>query len=70
MVQSTRQVNVHDFIQDAACRAVPYGIYDLTHRRGHVHVGTSTETPQFPWTRCATGGIALDDGGTPAPGVC
>ena len=41
------QVNVHDFIQDAACRAVPYGIYDLTHRRGHVHVGTSTDTPQF-----------------------
>jgi len=45
--RAPHQVNVHDFIQDAACRAVPYGIYDLTHRRGHVHVGTSTETPQF-----------------------
>ena len=25
----------------------PYGLYDLTHNQGHVHVGTSGDTPQF-----------------------
>lgn len=41
------QVNVHDFPQDALGRAVPYGIYDLTHNQGHVYVGTSYDTPEF-----------------------
>ena len=40
-------VNVHDFLSDAAGRAVPYGIYDLTHNRGTVYVGTSGDTAQF-----------------------
>ncbi|MBI3969940.1 MAG: hypothetical protein HY332_01515 [Chloroflexi bacterium] len=26
---------------------VPYGIYDLTHHRGAVHVRTSADTPRF-----------------------
>jgi hypothetical protein len=45
--RTPREVNAHDFKQDAVCRAAPYGIYDPTHNRGHVHVGTSTDTPQF-----------------------
>jgi hypothetical protein len=40
-------VNVHDFPQDALGRAVPYGIYDVTHNRGTVYVGQSGDTPRF-----------------------
>ena len=40
-------VNVHDFPTDALGRAVPYGIYDLQHNRGHVYVGQSADTPEF-----------------------
>ena len=45
--RTPQEVNAHDFLQDAACRAAPYGLYDVTHNRGHVHVGTSSDTPQF-----------------------
>jgi hypothetical protein len=41
------EVNVYDFIADAECRATPYGIYDLSARRGHIHVGTSADTAAF-----------------------
>jgi hypothetical protein len=41
------EVNAHDFRQDARCRAVPYGLYDLGANRGHVAVGTSAATPAF-----------------------
>jgi len=40
-------VNAHDFPQDAAGRAVPYGIYDLIHNHGTVYVGSSGDTPQL-----------------------
>lgn len=45
--QEPAAVNTHDFPQDALGRAVPYGIYDLTHNRGWVYVGASADTPQF-----------------------
>jgi len=45
--QAAAAVNVHDFPQDALGRAVPYGIYDLTHNRGTVYVGQSADTPRF-----------------------
>jgi hypothetical protein len=45
--QEAEAVNVHDFLNDAAGRAVPYGIYDLTHNRGTVYVGSSADTAQF-----------------------
>lgn len=45
--QQAPQVNLHDFPQDAVGRAVPYGIYDLTHHQGYVYVGTSYDTPEF-----------------------
>jgi Rhodopirellula transposase DDE domain len=38
---------VHDFPQEALGKAVPYGIYDLTHNRGTVYVGSSADTPEF-----------------------
>ena len=45
--QTADAVNAHDFPQDAVGRAVPYGIYDLTHNRGTVFVGQSADTPRF-----------------------
>jgi hypothetical protein len=45
--QAATVVNAHDFRQDALGRAVPYGIYDLTHQRGTVYVGQSADTPRF-----------------------
>ena len=45
--QTAEAVNVHDFRQDAHGRAVPYGIYALTHNRGTVYVGQSADTPRF-----------------------
>ncbi len=45
--QAAEVVNAHDFRQDAVGRAVPYGIYELTHHRGTVYVGQSADTPRF-----------------------
>jgi hypothetical protein len=45
--QQPDYVNVHDFPQEALGKAVPYGIYDLTHNRGTVYVGSSADTPEF-----------------------
>lgn len=41
------EVNAHDFLSDALCRAVPFGLYDVLADHGHVIVGTSADTPQF-----------------------
>jgi len=41
------EVNEHDFRSLATCRAVPYGIYDVTKNIGHIFVGTSNDTPKF-----------------------
>jgi hypothetical protein len=48
--QEAEAVNVHDFPHDALLRAVPYGIYDVSHNRGSVYVGTSVDTPEFAVT--------------------
>ncbi len=45
--RSGTEVNAHDFLSDAQCRAVPYGLYDVVANRGHVVVGTSADTPAF-----------------------
>jgi hypothetical protein len=45
--RQAEMVNVHDFLHDAEGRAVPYGIYDLTHNEGCVVVGTSADTSEF-----------------------
>jgi hypothetical protein len=41
------EVHAHDFPSLAICRAVPYGIYDVTKNAGYVFVGTSADTPEF-----------------------
>jgi hypothetical protein len=46
-VDGLDEVNAHDFLTDALCRAVPYGLYDVLANKGHVVVGTSADTPQF-----------------------
>jgi hypothetical protein len=45
--QQALEVNDHDFRSAAEGIAIPYGIYDLVANRGHVFVGTSSDTPQF-----------------------
>jgi hypothetical protein len=45
--QQPEKVNIHDFRQDSLGRAVPYGIYDLTHNQGYVYVGNSYDTSEF-----------------------
>lgn len=45
--RSGTEVNAHDFPSDATCKAVPYGLYDVRANRGHVVVGTSSDTPAF-----------------------
>jgi hypothetical protein len=45
--QAAEVVNDHDFDGDAIGKAVPYGIYDLTHNRGYVYVGQSADTAEF-----------------------
>jgi len=45
--RQSEEVNVYDFLTDAVCRAIPYGIYDLLSKRGHICVGISADTPAF-----------------------
>lgn len=45
--QEAPQVNVHDFPSQGIGKAVPYGLYDLTHNRGTVYVGQSADTAEF-----------------------
>ena len=40
-------VQVHDFVDKALGKAIPYGVYDLTANRGWVSVGTDHDTAQF-----------------------
>ena len=42
--RNATDVNAHDFPSDAVAKAVPYGVYDPEHNRGHVCVGTSGNT--------------------------
>jgi len=58
-VPADDEVNAHDFRSDALCRAVPYGLFDVLANKGHVVVGTSSDTPAFAadaverwWVRC------------------
>lgn len=45
--ETPTEVNVHDFMSDALCRAVPYGIYDIVKNEGWVNVGISSDTAAF-----------------------
>ena len=41
------EVNVHDFIDKALGKAIPYGVYDVAANSGCVSVGISNDTAQF-----------------------
>lgn len=45
--RQSEEVSEHDFPSLAVCRAVPYGIYDVTKNKGYVFVGTAADTPEF-----------------------
>lgn len=45
--KNAEEVDEHDFPSAAECRAVPFGVYELTRNRGHVYVGISNNTPEF-----------------------
>ena len=58
-VEEPDEVNAHDFLTDAVCRAVPYGLYDVLANKCYMLVGTSSDTPAFAvdaivrwWVRC------------------
>jgi hypothetical protein len=41
------EVGEHDFPSGAECKAVPFGVYDVTRNRGYVVVGVSHNTSEF-----------------------
>jgi len=41
------EVNVHDFPDDAAGKAIPYGVYDVARNEAWVSVGSDHDTPAF-----------------------
>jgi hypothetical protein len=41
------EVHEHDFTSTAECRAVPFGVYDLSRNEGYVTVGVSNDTSEF-----------------------
>ena len=40
-------VNVHDFIDPALGKAIPYGVYDISRNKGWVAVGVDHDTAEF-----------------------
>jgi hypothetical protein len=42
-----KEVNAHDFRQDAKAIATPYGILDINNKQGHIRLGISHSTPRF-----------------------
>jgi hypothetical protein len=40
-------VRVHDFLNDAVGKVIPYGVYDLTRNAGWVNIGIDHDTPEF-----------------------
>jgi hypothetical protein len=45
--REAEEVHEHDFPGAAECRAVPFGVYDVTRNKGYVYVGVSNNTPEF-----------------------
>lgn len=45
--QETVPVNDHDFRSSADGIIIPHALYDLTHKHGYIHIGTSKDTTEF-----------------------
>lgn len=41
------EVEIHDFVDQELGKAIPYGVYDVTHNEGWVSVGIDHDTAQF-----------------------
>jgi transposase len=61
-------VNVYDFLSLASGKAVPYGVYDLVHKRGFVNVGIDHDTAEFAVESLQRGQKSAVE--EKAPGVC
>jgi transposase len=66
--KEAEEVDEHDFPSGAECKAVPFGIYDVSRNVGHVVVGVSNNTPEFAVTAIAgwwerEGRLAYPDAG-------
>jgi transposase len=46
-VNNPIEVKVYDFVDKTNGKAIPYGIYDITHNQGFVSVGISKDTSEF-----------------------
>jgi hypothetical protein len=51
--KTAEEVDEHDYPGMAECRAVPFGLYDVTKNKGYVVVGVSNNTPEFAVTAIA-----------------
>jgi transposase len=45
--ETPTEVNAYDFMSEALCKAVPYGVYDIIRNEGWVNVGISSDTASF-----------------------
>ena len=63
-------VRVHDFPDQELGKAIPYGVYDVTHNQGWVSVGIDHDTAAFAVESIAAGGTGWGSLCTPAPAAC
>ena len=61
------EVRVHDFLDKKLGKAIPYGVYDLTHNQGWVSVGIDHDTAQFAHRRYWS---VVEENGTSPPSSC
>ena len=61
---------VHDFPQDSAGKAIPYGVYDMGHNEAWVNVGCDHDTPRLLWPRYDGGGPSWGSSVTPTHATC
>ena len=68
------EVCVHDFVDQTLGKAIPYGVYDVTHNEGWVSVGIDHDTARFAAeslrSRCGVGGRRWDRSAIRRPTSC
>lgn len=64
------EVRVHDFIDRALGKAIPYGVYDVGQDLGWVNVGTDHDTASFAAESIRRWWRAMGEPLIPALGVC
>jgi hypothetical protein len=64
------RVNVHDFADRALgeiAKAIPNGVYDLSHDEGGVSVGDTADTAESRWSPSGAGGTRWATPVSPRP---